>query len=168
MATEKVLQDLDQFEKAWTSANIASIWEIPCPGLTPPVMNAQGGEVTLWSTVLYYQSLSHANIVTLGSAIRLLLLIIYRDISHDRLNLGPAQILDQLMMATMTICRSVDYYFEAIQKGASSHSLFYPLKIAFKGISDTNPALGNWLKRILDQLSDGFTRKWITLGMSPL
>lgn len=166
IATERVLQDLDHFQEAWTSANVTCIWEIPSLGLTPPIINAQGEEISIWSTVLYYQSLDHANIAMMGSAIRILLFVIYRAISYSRSNLGPAQISDQVMTATMTICRSMDYQLQAFKKGTSNHGMFYPIKIAFKGICDDNPILGNWLKGILDQLSDGFAGKWNMLGMN--
>jgi hypothetical protein len=167
LATEKVLQDLDEFEEAWTSANMAYVWEIPSPGLTPPIMNAQGEEVTLWSTVLYYQSLSHANIAMMGSAIRILLLIIYRDIPYSMSGIVRAEVSAQLMKATMIICRGVDYQFQEIKKGASIHGLFYPIKMALKGTFGDNPVLGNWLKSIMDQLSSGFAGKWNIAGMNP-
>lgn len=167
VAIERVSEDLDKFEKAWTSASMASIWEVPPPGLTPPIINAQGEKVFLWSTVLYYRTLGHAHIAMIGSSIRILLLVIYRDIGYSTSGISPAQVSHRIMMAAMTICRSVDYQFQEIKKGASSHSLFYPIKIALKGVYDDEHALGNWLKGILDQLSTGFVGKWNMTGMDP-
>lgn len=167
VAIRQVSDDLDEFERAWTFASMAYIWEVPSPRLTPPIINTQGDTVTLWSTVLYYQSLGHSHIAMMGSAIRILLLIIYRDIGYSASDISPAEVSHQIMIASMTICRSIDYQFQEIKKGASSHSVFYPIKIALKGVYDDHPALGNWLKGILDQLSAGFVGKWNITGINP-
>ncbi|KAH8690857.1 hypothetical protein BGW36DRAFT_305965, partial [Talaromyces proteolyticus] len=158
--TQGVLERLDTFEEAWISANSTCVWEVSPPGLTPPIPSSEGEQIPLWSTVLHYQSLDHANVAMMGCAVRILVLIIYRDLPWSMSTTTAEQISTQLFKAIITVCRSLDYQFQEINKGASSHSMFYPIKVALIATIYDYPTIGNWLKGILDHLSDGFAAKW--------
>jgi hypothetical protein len=158
--TETVLNRLDKIEEAWVSANLNCVWEVDSPGLTPPIPCSETGQAPMWTTVLQYQSLDHADLATMGSAVRILVLLIYRDLPEGITTTTAQQYSNQLFNAIITICRSLDYQFQETNKGASSHTMFYPIKVAFKASMYDNLIIGNWLKSILDRLSDGFAAKW--------
>lgn len=158
--TEAVLNRLDRVEAAQTCADWDCVWEEESPRLTPPIPYSETDHAPMWTTFLQYQSLDHAVRATMGNAVRILALLIYRDLP-DGITTTPAeQYSNQLFNAIITICRSLDYQFQEVNKGASSHAMFYPIKVAFKASIYDYPIIGNWLKSILDQLSDGFAAKW--------
>lgn len=158
--TEAVLSRLDRIEAAWISANLNCVWEVESPALTPPVPYSETNQAPMWTTFLQYQSLEHANLATMGSAVRILALLIYRDLPEEMTTTSAQQYSSQLFNAIITICRSLNYQFQEKNKGASSHAMFYPIKVAYKASMYDYPIIGNWLKSILDRLSDGFAAKW--------
>lgn len=158
--SEAVLSRLDRIEAAWISANSSCVWEGEAPGLTPPIPYSETDQAPMWTTVLRYQSLGHADLATMVSAVRILALLIYRDLPGYTTGISAQQYSNQVFNAIITICRSLDYQFQETNKGASSHAMFYPIKVAYKASMYDYPIVGNWLKTILDRLSDGFAAKW--------
>ena len=158
--TEAVLCRLDRIEAAWISANLNCVWEVESPALTPPIPYSETDQAPMWTTFLQYQSLEHADLATMGSAVRILALLIYRDLLEEMTTTSAQQYSIQLFNAIITICRSLNYQFQETNKGASSHAMFYPIKVAYKASMYDYPIIGNWLKSILDRLSDGFAAKW--------
>lgn len=158
--TEEVLNRLDRIEAAWNSANLNCVWEVECPGLTPPIPYSETDQTPIWTTFFQYQSLEQADLATMGSAVRILALLIYRDLPEEITATSAQQYSNQLFNAIVTICRSLNYQFQETTKGASSHAMFYPIKVAYKASMYDYPIIGNWLKSILDRLSDGFAAKW--------
>lgn len=158
--TEAVLSRLDRIEAAWISANSDCVWVGEASGLTPPIPYSETDQAPMWTTFLRYQSLGHADLATMVSAVRILALLIYRDLPEDITSISAQQYSNQVFNAIITICRSLDYQFQETNKGASSHAMFYPIKVAYKASMYHYPMIGNWLKTILDRLSDGFAAKW--------
>lgn len=115
---------------------------------------------SLADSLLLPISLNHTNVVAMTNAIRILLLTILQDLPLLGWITAGDQISDQLSAASITICRTMDYQLEQVSKGASSHLLFWPLKMAFEALGHTNPAVEAWLRDLMDQISSGLAGKW--------
>lgn len=158
--TEAVLSTLDRIEAACISANLNCVWEVESPGLIPPIPYSETDQAPVWTTSLQYESLEQADLATMGSAVRILALLIYRDVPEEIPTTSAQQYSHQLFNAIITICRSLNYQFQETNNGTSSHAMFYPIKVAYKASMYDYPIVGNWLKSILDRLSGGFAAKW--------
>ncbi|KAE8443143.1 hypothetical protein EG329_002312 [Mollisiaceae sp. DMI_Dod_QoI] len=155
-----LLDELEQFQQSWDSTYSTSCWEIPSPATMPSFLDSKGETIPIFSTVLHYESLYHANVVTLSCAARILILLFSHDLSCFGSTPSEEQISCRLVAAGNVICRGLDYQLEEVRKGANSYLLIFPLKMAFEAVGQDNPAIGIWLKRILDQISSGVAGKW--------
>ncbi|KAF2107059.1 hypothetical protein BDV96DRAFT_654149 [Lophiotrema nucula] len=154
-ATENLLEGLDHFQDGWKSTHQESIWEVASPETTPFTLDEEENLVPFWTSVLHYKSLDDANVVMLGSAIRIFLLLIYLDSTPSREWGITESVSAQLIQAGTTICRTVDYQLQETRKGASNHLLIWPLKMAYDALGRENPLLGEWLGNHLDNIANG-------------
>lgn len=154
-----LLEELDRFEEDWKHSHPLSVWEVPAPSTTLFTTNHKGASVPTWTTILQYQSLDHANVVVMGKAIRIFLLLLQQAPSTK-----SQQLPNKLVTAAMVIYRSIDYQLQEIKKGASSHLLFWPVKMAFQVVDPANQHLKTWLMDILNRISRGLASNWTSTG----
>ena len=159
---QSLLEELEQLQQTWAYEHPDCQWEVPSPVTTPAILDPTGRPIPIWSTIIHYQSIYHANFATGSSAILVLLLQLCQDSSmSDTMTPEEMQkISGRVRSSGISICRGIDYYVDEIRKGAFSYLLLFPLKIALESVGKTDPAIGLWLKGTLDRISSGLSGKW--------
>lgn len=155
-----ILGDLNKWKQQW----IFSWWytTVPSPPTTPCSVDSEGRLIPLWVTVLQYKSLYYANTLGLHNA-ALIMILRFIDslelVTNDE-DESASSSQQSIHTAAMEICRSVDYHLDAMRDGAGSLYLLYPLKMASDALAVAEPAIGAWLKDVLERISKGMAGRW--------
>lgn len=161
-----VLDQLSQWEQDWEINNVGYSYEVSAPVTTPIMVNHWGRSVPAWETVIEYKSLYHANVVAVFNATVILVQLLADELTfsgelpRDSQNQGSFP--DRKFVASLTICRSVEYHLQSMRKGAGSFFLLFPLRMAYDAIGRSNPVIGTWLQNVLQQIQDGQSGRWAT------
>jgi hypothetical protein len=158
--TYSVLADLERWEQAWTFTSPDQYVELPSPATTPSFSDSNGNTSPIWSTVLQYKSLYHATTATLYHSTLILILKAIRKVSSENDSESSKILQNRSYEAGIAICRSVDYHLDEIRDGIGSLSILFPLKMAFDVVGVSNPAIGAWLRGVLEKISSGSTGRW--------
>ena len=164
----KLLNQLEQFEQQWPSRHQDVTIEVPTPETTPIFLSPEGKSIPLWSTILYYKSLRHANIMALYNGTLIFLLQQIEDLIYSTPSFASLSTTksfpSRIYTAGIEICRAVDYHFEHMRKGAGSFMLLWPLRMAWDAVGQHDDAVGIWLKDVLKKIEEGSTGRWAIAG----
>jgi hypothetical protein len=163
LATEarSILHDLEKWRQNWDFDLSHVCVELPSPSSTPTFLDPTGHEVPIWSTILQYKSVHDHNAVTVynGALILVLQFILSLDIATDQHD--DAQRLGARMHeAGIVICRSVEYHYGRPSGERGSFFLLFPLRMAYDAVGKSSPAIGTWLRGILDEIATGKRGGW--------
>jgi hypothetical protein len=156
----RILEELEQWEKSWTTNVAHACIEVPSPPTAPFLPNSDGKPELIWSTVFQYDSLYTANTVTMYNAALVLVLHFIRGL-EGKTTQGISQVLqERIRTAGITICRSVDYHHGDQWGEQGGFFLLFPLRMAYDAIGKTDPVIGMWLKGVLDDIAAGRRGLW--------
>lgn len=154
----RTLADLECWKEKFLFAPATQCTEIPAPLTTPNIIDSDGRFRPAWSTVLQFNSLPDANVVTLYNSLLIMILLFIQ-----RVEVGGRDFVvmaERLHTSGMAICRSVDYHIEATRDSIGSFVLLFPLKMAYEAVGQADPVIGMWLKDILTKISSGLAGRW--------
>ncbi|KAK6860923.1 hypothetical protein PG995_004559 [Apiospora arundinis] len=113
-----------------------------------------------WTTVMSYESLYHANAMTLYHGAIILIGRPIRDLHLAICGAGEPDTQRAIYEAGIAICRSVEYLLDPVRNGAGSFYLLFPIRMAFDAVGKAEPAIGAWLKATLQLISSGSAGRW--------
>jgi hypothetical protein len=161
-----VLDQLNQWEQSWETNNGKCSCEVPAPVTTPIIVNHWGRSVPAWETVIEYKSLYHANTIVMFNATVIMVQLLADQLTFSgelpRDSQKKGSFPDRKFAAGLTICRSVEYHIQSMQKGAGSFFLLFPLRMAYDAIGRSNAVIGAWLQNVLQQIQNGQSGRWAT------
>lgn len=145
------LRTLSRWRHAWGNQNPNACYETPTTDNT-----------SLFSTVLYYNSIGLANDITTYNAVLLLLQRLGSQVIGPTFDPSiPATHLpthtdqtplDPQAIAT-EICRSAEYHLLPIWKNTGSFSLLFPLRVAYTAFNVESKEAG-WLRLLMKKIAD--------------
>jgi hypothetical protein len=150
---KKILADLERWKEEFLFGSEIQYTEVSSPSSTPTVVDSNGKSRPIWNTVLQFNSMDDAMVVTLYNS---LIIMVLRFILGEELEGRDLMI----RISGMTVCRSVDYYLDVARDGLGSLFLLFPLKMAHEAVGETDPIIGTWLKEILMKISSGLAGRW--------
>ncbi|KAK1635579.1 hypothetical protein BDP81DRAFT_322140 [Colletotrichum phormii] len=162
---QRVLNDLETWEKSWSSTELDQYDLVSAPAATTPVRSGYEGSCgPVWNTVFMFHSLYNASISTLfhGTLILLLLLIhSLRLALRDSIDHGiePEPIPVRIHESGIHICRSVDFHLDKLRDIATS-SVLFPIRMAYEAVGKSDEVVGLWLMFQLKHISAGSTGRW--------
>lgn len=157
---QRIYGNLYQWEAAWTLNNGQVYTEVLPPLTTPYNLDLSGKETPAWTSVYQFESLYHANAMTLYHAT---LILVLRFVDSIRVALGEVDyesIPEQSRSAGFFICRSVDYHLNQTWTEMGAFNLLFPLRMAFEAVGKQQPAVGAWLQKVLEDVSAGRRGLW--------
>lgn len=162
---QKVLNDLETWEKCWSSTELDQYDLVPAPAATTPMRSGCDRSCEpVWDTVLKFHSLYNASTSTLFHATLILLLLLIhglqlalRDLAGHGIEPGPTP--TRIHESGILICRSVDYHLDKLRNIASS-SILFPIRMAYEAVGKSDEVLGLWLMFQLRHISSGSTGRW--------
>lgn len=174
-----VLEELEYWRQTWDSANPNCCWDVPCQTAAPVFIDTGGKTIPAWTSRLDYESLYHANSLTIYNATLILLLHFVKDITlMSSSDVGDPRSMDlstNLYVACLKICRSIEYHLQILHEGAGSFYLLFPLRMAYDTVRESNPTVAAWIRDVLLGIHEGQYGKsgrWATakylLDISPL
>lgn len=151
-----ILHDLEQWGQVWDFDLSHVCVELPSPRSTPTFLDPDGHEIPIWSTILQYRSLHDHNAVTVynGALILVLQFILSLDITADRHSDGQ-RLEARIHEAAIIICRSVEHHYGRPPGERSSFFLLFPLRMAYDAVGTSSPAIGSWLRGVLEEIATG-------------
>ncbi|OKL55820.1 hypothetical protein UA08_08815 [Talaromyces atroroseus] len=165
----RLLDQLEKWKEQWDLDNPGYCHEIPAPFPRPTSFGWQGEkdmETPIWTTILNYASVYHANTMVLYDGTLILLLRYIQGIMNE-LNILAAptdrqsfDLWERSYAASLAICRSVEYHLQGMRRGVVDFHLMFPLRMANQTIGDSNPAIGLWIQDVLQQIRDGQSSRW--------
>jgi hypothetical protein len=159
---QRILIDLEQWGLDWAADPSNTCTEVPSPPSTPSVLDRNGNLSSAWSTIFQYQSLMQSAAVTMYNGA--LILVTQSLIGLDVLIHGECEdesLLERLHTAGVIICRSVDYHYSQSSGGEqSAFFLLFPLRMAHDALGKSDPAIGLWLKGVLEDIASGRRGTW--------
>jgi hypothetical protein len=163
-----LLSQLEQFEQQWQSRHRDVTIEVPAPETTPNFLSPEGKSIPLWTTILYYKSLHHANIMALYNATLIFLLKQIEDLIYSTPGFASLPITkffpSKMYTAGIEICRAVDYHLERMRDGAGSFMLLWPLRMTWDAVGRHDDVVGIWLKDVLKKIKEGSAGRWAIAG----
>ncbi|KAG9193391.1 hypothetical protein G6011_03426 [Alternaria panax] len=158
---DRVIASLDAWGQRFASDPSHTPDEVPASRTAPLIEDEYGTLSPAWSTAFRYQSLYHANAMAMYNAAIILALGFSDSIN---VNLGPPfehRIRHERMSAAaLFICRSVDYHQQETWGEQGSFALLFPLRMAYDGLSEREPAVGAWLQSVMHDISAGRQGLW--------
>lgn len=153
MKSSQVLHDLERWKTEWASDASYVCTETVSPPTTPRSTNAP-----MWSTVLEYTSLYHANAMTsyYGALIFTLQLINEVEPTSPEYEVR----LEREHNAGLDICRSVDYHMDSRWGEQGNLNLLFPLRMAYDSVGIMNPTIGTWIKDTVENIASGRRGLW--------
>ncbi|KAF2812158.1 uncharacterized protein BDZ99DRAFT_382807 [Mytilinidion resinicola] len=153
----EILKKLESWKIQWDSEHGNACFEVAAPQTGPVYHNPDGETMSVWSTILHYESLSAANETTLYNAILILLLKLAQDLLlfTDDPNFGGDLIASRMYAAGIEICRSVEYHLLHYQVGVGSFYVLFPLRMAWQAVGRSNSCIGLWLEHLLQRIAFG-------------
>ncbi|USP74654.1 hypothetical protein yc1106_01928 [Curvularia clavata] len=158
---EKICGNLHQWNAAWAKDNGQVFSEVLPPITTPCSLNPFGKETLPWTSVFQFESLYHANALTLYHAT---LILVLRFVASVRCTLGEVDDEEfskqQTRSAGLFICRSVDYHLNQTWTELGAFNLLFPLRMAYEAVGREHGAIGLWLQKVLEDVSTGKRGIW--------
>lgn len=155
------LGSLHRWNDAWVMANGQVYTKVLPPNTIPSSIDASGQDAPLWTSVFQFESLYHANALTLYYAT---LILVLRLVASIQVALGecedksiPEQ---QIYDAGLFICRSVDYHLNQTWTEMGAFNLLFPLRMAYEAIGREHDAIRAWLQKVLEDVSAGRRGLW--------
>jgi len=159
---------LGQLEQWKYSCHQDISFEVPAPADTPKFLNPEGKPIFLWTTVLHYKSLHHANIAALYNATLIFLLKQIEELIYSTPSLASLPIVkafpSRMYTAGIEICRSVDYHLAHMHDGVGSFMLLWPLRLAWDAVGQHDDVVGSWIKDVLKRIKEGSAGMWAIAG----
>jgi hypothetical protein len=135
--------------------------EVPSPPTAPFYVDSSDTQILIWSTVYQYDSLSTANAMTMFNAALILVLKFIQGLEYIIGSTHSHEVLQQRMYAAgIAICRSVDYHYMEKWGEQGGFFLLFPLRMAHDAVGKKDPAVGMWLKEVLDDIAAGRRGLW--------
>ena len=157
----EVCGSLRQWNATWVTENGQVYTEILPSLTTPPKLDPSGRGTWTWTSVFQFESLYHANSLTLYYAT---LILVLRFVANVRFELGEADnesfLEQQICSAGLFICRSVDYHLDQTWTELGAFNLLFPLRMAYEAVGKEQEAIGLWLKKVLEDISTGRRGMW--------
>lgn len=150
----QVMESLEQWGRDFACIPSHAPTEFPAPSTTPIVEDERGSFAPTWSTVFRYQSLYHANAMTVYHGALIMVFRVLDSIGADSLYDHDTR-QARMLAAAMFICRSVDYHQEEQWGEQGNFDLLFPLRMAYDVIGTKEPAIGIWICGLLDDMSAG-------------
>jgi hypothetical protein len=159
---QRILFDLEQWGLDWAADPSNACTEVPSPPSTPHVLDSSGIPSPAWSTIFQYQSLMQSAAVAMYNGALILVtqfLLALEVMIHGECE--NESLIERLRTAGMIICRSVDYHYSQSSGGEqSAFFLLFPLRMAHDAVGKSDPAIGVWLKEVLEDIASGRRGTW--------
>jgi hypothetical protein len=155
-----ILAQLEQWGKDWATDISKVCIAVPAPPTTPQYVDSDGHYRFIWSTILQYDSLVHSNNVTVYNGALILVLQFLQDLVIIEMGHKSQDIQAQIHDAGMVICRSVEFHYRQSWGEQGGFFLLFPLRMAHDAVGKDNPAIGKWLKDILNEIATGRRGLW--------
>ena len=158
---QAVYGSLRRWEYLWEKNEHREYKEVLPPSTTPVIFDDSGNPTLAWASIFQFDSLYHANVLTSYHAT---LILILRFIASIRVALGVvceefAQ--EQLIRsAGVFICRSVDFHLNQTWTELGAFNLLFPVRMAYEAVGRGQGAIGEWLKKVLEDISAGRRGLW--------
>lgn len=153
MRSSQLLLDLERWKTEWASDASHTCTETISPPTTPRSTGAP-----MWSTVLQYTSLYHANVMTSYYGALIFTLQLLNEIEPDSSEYQAR--LESEHIAGLKICRSVDYHMDSRWGEQGYLCLLFPLRMAYDSVGITNPTIGTWIKDTVESIASGRQGLW--------
>lgn len=159
-----ILKDLEEWGLSWAADSSTACTEVPAPPSTPTILDDDGNPSPAWSTIFEYQSLMQCAGATMYNGA--LILVVQFVIGLEVLIHGECKdesLLERLYTAGMIICRSVDYhmhYSHTLGGDQSAFFLLFPLRMAHEAVGESEPAVGLWLRGVLEDITSNGRGTW--------
>lgn len=156
-----LLQDLHEWRSAWAGHIRPSYVEANLD--TPHFVDADGRSLPKWTTNIEYESLLHAQLMHFyyGAVILVGIFIRKGMSSTPDATVDISSVLREIHTSAAAICRGADYQIKTGQTGGTEHlSLFFPLRMAYEGIGQSDPVIAAWLGGCIARISSGSAGNW--------
>lgn len=158
---QEVHGSLRQWKHSWDTKGHRAYEEVLPPSTTPVVLDDSGNPTLAWTSIFQFDSLYHANVLTLYHAT---LVLILRFIASIRAALGVAgeEIAHEqrIRSAGFFICRSVDFHLNQTWSELGAFNLLFPVRMAYEAVGKSQGAIGKWLEKVLEDISAGKRGLW--------
>jgi hypothetical protein len=158
------LEQLRFWKDAWDTTEAHSCYEVPAPSNTPTRLVSADTTERAWETVWSFETLNHANAVTMFHATCILLLRMLHVVEDDSALSTTLDRAQEEYLAGIQICRTVDYHLHKMREGAGSLFLLFPLRMAWEALGQVEPAIGAWLQDVLKKIETGVAGRWALAG----
>jgi hypothetical protein len=157
----KIHANLYQWNDAWVMANGQAYIEVLPPITAPCNIDPSGEETPVWTSVFQFESLYHANALTLYHAILILILRFIAGVEVALGEVGDNSLSEQQIYgAGLFICRSVDYQLNQTWTEMGAFNVLFPLRMAYEAVGREQAAVGAWLQKALEDVSAGRRGLW--------
>jgi hypothetical protein len=155
-----ILTRLENWGNDWAIDISKVCIEVPAPPTTPRSLDPNGQYTPIWSTVLQFDSLDHSNSVTMYNGALILVLRFLQGLIVMETGRENQELQSRIHNAGMIICRSVEYHYRQSWREQGGFFLLFPLRMAHDAVGKENPAIGLWLRGVLDEIATGRRGLW--------
>jgi hypothetical protein len=159
------LKQLAYWKNCWDVTETQYCHEVPAAEGTPTVNNTtEDMPRKAWETVWSYNTLYHANALTIYHATHIHYLKLTLSLDGEAFAEEKLDSAQDEYSAGIEICRSVDYHLDKMREGAGSFFLMFPLRMAWEAVGKVEPAIGTWLQDVLKKIETGVAGRWALAG----
>lgn len=158
---QEVYDSLRQWKYSWETRDHRAYEEVLPPSTTPVVFDDLGKLTLAWTSVFQFDSLYHANVLTLYHATLILILRFIASILAACGAVSETFAHEQLIRsAGLFICRSVDFHLNQTWTELGAFNLLFPVRMAYEAVGRGHGAVGEWLEKVLQDISAGERGLW--------
>jgi hypothetical protein len=158
---QEVYGSLRQWKYLWETRDHRAYEEVLPPSTTPVISDVPGNPTLAWTSVLQFDSLYHANLLTLYHATLILILRFTASIRAALGVVGEVSPHEQaIRSAVLFICRSVDFHLNQTWTELGAFNLLFPVRMAYEAVGRGQGAVGEWLEKVLEDISAGRRGLW--------